>query len=390
MMYLQKYCLVICLCFFSYSGIAQEISVALFYQQETDGFKITTQKDNYKIVAGDSTCAVLPANTNISVSAHNGQVALTSDSIEFTAGEILLIADSTESGFFINLPGEDAGARAYTGNLKFYDDSGILRAINLVPLEAYVAATAEAEGGYNAHQEYYKTQAVIARTYALRNLHRHEAEGFQLCDKTHCQVYPGKATDPDIIEAAGQTRGEVIVDSAFTLINAVYHSNSGGVTANARDVWTSHLDYLVSVEDTFSLGGKHATWQRDISLAEWRIFLTNQGVDIRNTDDSLLIKKIEERSPVIQFNRVSIPMRKIRSYFDLKSAYFDMDIESNKLIFRGKGYGHGVGLSQEGAMAMAVLQYDYEDIISHYYSGSMVVHLRLLDVFEGLERLGGE
>ncbi len=371
----------------SQNGLCQEMRVALFYSQHPDGYKITLQKPGYKLKLADSVYTVLPAMSNLSIVAKDDSLRLSGDSLDLAIHECYLVKDTAESGFFINSTAATEPARAYTGNMHFYMDEGILRAVNMVPLEDYVAATVEAEGGYKAHPEYYKSQAVIIRTYALENLQRHEAESFQLCDGVHCQVYPGKATDETIILASKETHGQVIVDSSFNLINAVYHSNSGGMTANSEDVWTSPLPYLKSVKDTFSLDGKHAAWQRSLSLTEWRIFLENQGVKTDKISEDQMKRKLLSRMPALKYGTVSIPVKEIRNYFNLKSAWFDVRVDGDMLVLSGKGYGHGVGLSQEGAMAMADAGYDYESIINHYYTGSMVVNLKLLDVFDGLEQL---
>lgn len=385
-MFIRHYIIILLVTCVVSHGISQNVRVALFYQDQADGFVITTQKTGYKLAVGDSVIMQLPSMTNLHIHKTDNLVQLKTDSLKLAGYYIRLVSDST-SGFFINTVHSEKKTRVYTGDLEFYNDMGVLRAVNIVPLETYVAATVEAEGGYNAHQEYYKTQAVLCRTYALRNLHKHEAEGFNLCDGIHCQVYPSKAMDTNIIEATRQTAGNVIIDSSFQLINAVYHSNSGGITANSKDVWSSQLPYLVSVRDTFSLSGKHATWERRITLTEWRIFLENNGVNTSAMKDNELRHKLKTRIPAIKYGSVSIPVKEIRQYFSLKSAFFDVDVDGEHVVLSGKGYGHGVGLSQEGAMRMAENGYTYEEIIAHYYSGTTVVNLKLLDIFRGLDKI---
>ncbi|MGC9330774.1 MAG: SpoIID/LytB domain-containing protein [Bacteroidales bacterium] len=385
-MYIRHYIIMLLFVCVANHGISQNVRVALFYHDQSDGFIVTTQKKGYQLVVGDSVIMQLPSMTNLLVHKKDSLVQVKTDNLEFSGYYIQLVSDST-SGFFINTIHSEKQARVYTGDLEFYNDMGVLRAINIVPLEVYVAATVEAEGGYNAHPEYYKTQAVLCRTYALRNLHKHEAEGFNLCDGVHCQVYPSKAMDTTIIKATKKTAGNAIIDSSFQLINAVYHSNSGGITANSEDVWLSQLPYLVSVEDTFSLTGKHATWERRITMTEWRIFLENNGVNTSEMKDDELRHKLKTRIPAIKYGTISIPVQEIREYFSLKSAFFDVDVDGEHIVLSGKGYGHGVGLSQEGAMHMAENGYTYEEIIAHYYSGTIVVNLKLLDIFRGLDKI---
>ncbi|MDA3909749.1 MAG: SpoIID/LytB domain-containing protein [Bacteroidales bacterium] len=374
----------------SLSSIAQKLDVRIFSDEVIDAIAFSTRDKEYHLVNEDSVLFSFAANQNLRIVNKDTCFLLIHDSLQWNLNAFTLGEDTASSGFFINLSHLETSARAYQGDLHIsHADHGVLL-INRVNLEDYTAGVVEAEGGYAGTLEYYKTQAVICRTYALRNIYRHEDEGFQLCDRTHCQVYHGKAGNSLIIEASRQTHGQVIVDENFKLINAVYHSNSGGQTANSVDVWTSQLPYLVSVTDTFSLAGNHAKWHRSISLTEWHIFLENRGVNIGKLSDEEMIQRLQKRIATMNFGHVQIPMREIRKYFGLKSAFFEIEIIGKDLVFKGKGYGHGVGLAQEGAMEMARAGYTYDSIISHYYKNTSIVGLQLLKVFEGLEKVSGE
>jgi stage II sporulation protein D len=366
---------------------SQSVDVCIFSLEKIQIVKVTTQTSDYKLISQDSVLSVFPENTNLNIEVKDSLFHISNDTLTWDLSEFELHTDSVNGGFFINLGHLKTPARVYLGSFKMLFNNGEAKIINVVDLESYVSAVVEAEGGYNAGIEYYKTQAVICRTYALRNINRHKLDGFSLCDGTHCQVYPSKAMNRMIIQATKQTAGKVVVDKDFKLINAVYHSNSGGETANSIDVWKSQLSYLVSVQDTFSLAGKHADWEREISLSEWKIFLENKGVAIEHLTDEDLKLKLIDRIPAMQIDNVSIPMREIRKYFRLKSAFFSVEVLGDLVILNGKGYGHGVGLSQEGAMEMAEQKYSCEEIIQHYYPGAMLVNLCLLDIFKGLEKL---
>jgi stage II sporulation protein D len=363
----------------------QELDIRIFSEFKAEIIHISTRNTTYIIQVDTVYVDTVGANKNISIEIKDTCMAIKFDSTEFLGKDIFLSTEEGSDGYFINLNQLKQPARAYRGNLRVFMSERSAHIINRVPLEEYVAAVVEAEGGHKAPIEYYKTQAVICRTYALRNLHRHEEEGFHLCDLTHCQVYPGIPRNKLIIQAVQSTKGLVIVDDKFELINAVYHSNSGGYTANSADVWTSQLSYLQAVEDTFSLSGNHAQWERRISLAEWHIFLENKGVNIRSLSDEDMIKRLNQRMSALKYGQISIPMREIRQYFGLKSAYFDVILEGSEISLKGKGYGHGVGLAQEGAMAMANLGYDYQNIIKHYYLGTKVIDMKLLSVFQGMK-----
>jgi stage II sporulation protein D len=372
------------------NAFSQTIDVRIFSDEAIDAVDFSTRDTEYHLIIEDSVLFSFAANQNIRIVNQDTCFLIRHDSLQWNLNAFALREDSISNGFFINLSHLKTPARAYQGDLSIRHKDQAVLLVNQVDLENYTAGVVEAEGGHAGSLEYYKTQAVICRTYALRNIQRHAHDGFQLCDKTHCQVYHGKAGNPLIIQASKLTHGQVIVDEDFKLINAVYHSNSGGQTANSVDVWTSQLPYLVSVVDTFSLAGNHAKWHRSISLTEWHIFLENRGVDMNRLSDEEMIKRLQKRIAAMNFGHVKIPMKEIRKYFGLKSAFFELEIIGDELVFKGKGYGHGVGLSQEGAMEMARAGYTYDSIVSHYYKNTSIVGLQLLKVFEGLEKVSGE
>ena len=119
-------------------------------------------------------------------------------------------------------------------------------------MTTYIAGVSESESGKKDNiLEYYKVQAIICRTYALKNSGKHIKEGYNLCDQEHCQVYKGRCTNPEILLAVSKTTGIIIVDRYNQPINAAFHANCGGQTLNSEDVWSKPLDYLKSVPDTF-------------------------------------------------------------------------------------------------------------------------------------------
>ena len=100
--------------------------------------------------------------------------------------------------------------------------------------------------------------AIISRTYTLRNLGKNLDKGFDLTDQVDCQVYVGVNNwEKKIVDAVKATSNEVILDTSFQFIDALFHSNSGGLTSRASYVWSKDLEYCEEVEDSFSMFGKH-------------------------------------------------------------------------------------------------------------------------------------
>ena len=140
----------------------------------------------------------------------------------------------------------------------------MVKLINNIEIDNYVAGVVESEVGRSPPPEYFKLQAIICRTYALKNIKRHQAEGFSLCDKVHCQAYNRKPKSELIKKAAVETNNIVIVDSDINLITATFYSNCGGETAKSEEVWRQKLYYLRTVKDTFCVHETNAFWEKEI------------------------------------------------------------------------------------------------------------------------------
>ena len=271
--------------------------------------------------------------------------------------------------------------RSYYDNIKISGHNKHLLIINSVDLESYVSGVVESESGPKANEEYYKSQAIICRTYALDHLDRHDGEGFNLCDGVHCQVYKNMSYQNYIIpEATFFTSGLVLIDTSGQLITAAFHSNSGGETANSEDVWSSETSYLKAKKDSFSLNQRNSEWEKKISYLEWLEYLDTIGI---NTEVGITEEEIRfmqnERKKYVTVKNDTIPVKKIRSDLALRSAYFSIIPKGDSILIKGKGYGHGVGLSQEGAMNMANHGYSFRDIIYFYYLGVKIIKLTDLD-----------
>ena len=274
---------------------------------------------------------------------------------------------------------------------RLYDDDLILRVrnnriqiINHVDLEKYIAGVVESEGGSKSSLEYYKTQAIITRTYALRNFYRHISEGYNLCSSVHCQAYHHKATKSDkILKAVKMTRGLVIVDTTLNLINAAFHSNSGGQTSSSEMIWLTPKSYLKSVIDTFSTKRSNAVWTKTIPLWKWKSYLKKNGFTIpANVKPEDFNFEQKQRKMFYVFNNDSMLLKDIRTDFKLRSTFFSVKADAKQVVLHGRGYGHGVGLSQQGAMEMAMENYNYREIIKFYYKNVFIVSLRALNFFK--------
>ncbi len=275
--------------------------------------------------------------------------------------------------------------RVYDDHLIIASTAGSLQFINRVNLEKYIAGVVEAESGKEKGAEYYMAQAVISRTYALSNRRRYLKYGYNLNDRTDCQVYHGKARwEPAIIEAVRSTEGLVLTDSEMNLITAAFHSNSGGHTVSSAAVWSGALPYLSPRRDDFSLEGDHFAWDSARSREEWLTYLRRRH-KLDTDNDSIRRQVLHFVQPLrtewFADPAFGIELREIRKDFGLNSTWFDLTSDADSVYFTGRGFGHGTGLSQEGAMRMAALGFSYTDILHFYYNDVHIIDLRSIGFF---------
>ncbi|MFB6306359.1 MAG: SpoIID/LytB domain-containing protein [Flavobacteriales bacterium] len=292
---------------------------------------------------------------------------------------------SDNSDFTLNPIKDYHQKRYYNGGMIIDNSNGNLKLINKLPVEEYIAGVVLAEAGSDKELEFYKAQAVICRTYALHNLKRFKSKGFHLCDNVECQVYEGiNRHEAKIDKAVKATEGIVLVDNNLNLITAAYHSNSGGKTVNAEDAWSFSVPYLRSIKDPFSRNQPHSTWKKEISMNKWFVYLKSEhNYPVNDTFYRQYAKDYcpKKRARYFLPHKRKIELKKIRKDLSLGSTYFTIQTKGNKAIFKGKGFGHGVGLSQEGAMRMAEHGIPYTDILHFYYKDVNLVKTSAIEFF---------
>jgi len=225
-----------------------------------------------------------------------------------------------------------------------------------------------------------------ARTFALAHINKHVTEGFSLCDQVHCQAYYGKPRDLNIYKAIEAIKGKVVVDENLNLITAAFHSNSGGQTANSEDVWGSKTTYLKSIPDSFSIKMPNAKWERRMLTDDWLSYLRlkhNFPTDQEEGKDAALNFTQNSRKIFLECSSSKVPLKNIRADLQLKSTFFSISrLSGDSIIFKGRGYGHGLGMCQEGAMRMSKMGYGYMDILNFYYKNIQLIDLSKMSFFK--------
>lgn len=354
---------------------SKNIYVSILSGENLNNCSIKVIRGSYTLKQGNKVY-ILPKGTQVFI--QEGQYISFGDSIRFKIDTLDIIGNDYVNHFEVSFAGKSI---KYDDHLHIESNYNDIRLINEVDLDRYVAGVVEGEAGYNLPIEYYKLQAILCRTYALKNIDRHLNDGFQLCDKVHCQVYHNKCQKNDIIKATAATSGLVVVDHDLELINTTFHSNCGGQTCNSEDVWLTPVSYLRSIKDSFCHFSPHSSWEKKLGKREFiSVFSKNEPLD--SLEFQSLITFCQDTARFPNKNLLSTQLTKLRSVLDLKSTYFSVEQQGSDVILFGKGFGHGVGLCQEGGIEMAKQHYSYVDILKYYYTKVFIVNQRALLFFK--------
>lgn len=362
----------------SVGGTAQVIRIGLYHDEIVQSVAISGTGGDYMIKAGDRRIGSFSKGDILFATLKDSMISLhDAGGVYGTFKSVELESLSLDGTFRLRPVTPALESRSYDDGLILRGNESYMTIINQVDFDKYIAGVMEAEVGPNAQRELYKAHALLTRTYMMNHFDRHREEGFSLCDGVHCQAYHGRALyNPEIAKAVFETSGEVVADYHYKLITAAYHANSGGETQRASDVWLKDVDYLQSVLDPYSLHQPAAKWYDTIQYDTWKKYLIDRGMEsARKVPEELLYIQQRHRSKYFVLDKDTLLMTRIREDWGWRSSFFNMfPEEGGKIVVWGKGYGHGVGLSQEGAMNMASQDFSYKDIIKFYYFNVRIMH----------------
>ncbi|NVN95283.1 MAG: SpoIID/LytB domain-containing protein [Bacteroidetes bacterium] len=359
---------------------AADFKVRIFSQSNIKSTIITSLVGKYIINGNDNSIGGIEKSENVTITIEKNKLRIKKGNEDLGLFNTLEIAgDGLKNIFKIKPSNQDLHERIYDDDIDISIEKGFLKIINNVDIEHYVAGVVQSEIlGSCDSLEFFKIQAIISRTYAINNMMKHYKEGFNLCDDVHCQVYKSRCNNFQILMATTLTAGDVIVDKNKRMISAAFCSNSGGETINSEELWSIPTTYLKAVVDTFSNGMRNSSWEKKMPAREWLNYLK----DTYNypVGDTLMHRKafdFDQSTRKIYFHD-SIPLKNIRKDLELKSAFFSVKKDGDYVILKGKGYGHGVGLSQEGAIKMVRYRFTANQIIKFYYKDVDIVNYEVI------------
>ena len=235
---------IVCFLLLAFSATADRVKVRLFSNNSIDLINISFDLGTYDIYSGDSTLieASIGNDKSVELSTHGRQVHVAINGYDYGNHNTVSFL-ATDTACILCLNPRNIKQRTYEGNLNVtVNKRGHLQIINDVEFETYIAGVVQSEI-YGTDPDIFRVQAIISRTWAMKNINKHASEGYNFCDQVHCQAYLNRCVRPDIMLGTMLSSGMTIVDDEGQLIETPFHANSGGQTANSEDVWRSAVPY---------------------------------------------------------------------------------------------------------------------------------------------------
>lgn len=338
--------------------------------------RVAISKGAHQVQIGSSTTGIvrdsrgqamvqLPELQPISVDLNGGRLELTDGYDDFGQSSTFWLEPSDDGVVWI-------GDRWYRGKVKLIPGDGGVTAINYVNIDDYLYSVVGSEMPASWPQEALRSQAIAARSYALYQKNRANGHSYDLNSTQISQVYKGLEGEAASTQSAvDATRGKVLTHGG-KVIEAVFHSSSGGHTENSEHVWSKAVPYLKGVPD-FDQNAPVYSWRAQFSLEEVGARVGYPGI--------IQAVEVLSRTPQGRANRMSIigdvgtltmTGDTFRYKLGLRSTKFDLAVSPTSISVAGNGFGHGIGMSQWGARGMAERGQRYGDILTHFYKGTQL------------------
>ncbi len=267
------------------------------------------------------------------------------------------------------------GDRWYRGRVQLRSDGSNVLAINHVDLESYLYSVVGAEAIPSWPIEALKAQAVAARTYALKKRAENAAKSYDVDTTTSSQVYKGLNSEYSTTHEAVNATSNQVLTYKGDVILAVFHSSSGGHTENVEDIWSQSLPYLRGVAD-YDQSAPVYQWTKSITASKLGQVIGGVG-----TVKQMVPQRTTPQGRIITMQIIgdrgskSIDGDELRRVLDLRSTLISATIRDGNVYIYGKGFGHGVGMSQWGANGLALQGIDYQRILAHYYQNAAIAKI---------------
>lgn len=347
------------------------------------------------ILSGSYKLNNLPLQSGTILKLNVGETGIWVDGISYS--ELQLVPDNLANTSTIN-----NGIRelSYLGNLDFKIEGPNIMVYNTIDMENYLKGVVPYEMSNSYPLEALKAQAVAARNFALKKIGTRASYGYDFDDTILFQVYGGyNPSYANAIKAVDVTRGVVLLYNN-ELVEALYSASHGGYSEASENVWGNYSPYLRAKADSY----ENDSWPYgDILLTAQEIeakLKTKGYIDINDMFIRLDLDNISRFEsgrinsiPVIYRNTEGVEFVRYiskdsaRTFLSFPSSMYTIsyDMENNLYRFSGKGYGHGLGMSQVGAKNRANSGQTFQDILAFYYSSTQLANVATAPTQEGLE-----
>tara|TARA_B100001287_G_scaffold276736_1_gene289065 strand:- start:1839 stop:3014 length:1176 start_codon:yes stop_codon:yes gene_type:complete len=364
----------------SFSQNAQNLLIRIFSQKKIQSIELEIIQGSYQVQSPDGFLTEVNKGQSIQLQVNSsGQIHVVKNGAFIGLYDTLFLFQSSHTDYISLSPDlldkSHQHSRQYEGDFKCFVFQNHIQVLNSIFVESYLEGVLASEAGVRCEKEYYKVQAIISRTFARNNLNKHVDQGYHLCDAVHCQAYYGnyQGEFKGINQGVKETKGLVLVDSNNVSFPTFFSANCGGQSAETDQIWSKSLPNYVSHEDTFCVHTRQANWELYISKKKLlNYLLTNYYFDISKQEQRDMVFNFTQNKRKTFFIHPSfgIPLRDLRSEFNLRSTFFSCQPVGDKVLLRGRGFGHGIGLCQEGAMEMVRFGFSYKDILNFYFRGA--------------------
>jgi stage II sporulation protein D len=274
-----------------------------------------------------------------------------------------------------------ANSKSYRGYLTIIKSENKINIINVLPIEDYIKGVLPIEASASWNIEALKSQAVISRTYAIANLNRHSAQGFDVCSTIHCQVYGGTNIEVDSCNKAVLETQYKILSYNGKFAHTVFHANCSGHTEDPKYIWNwkDTPPYLKGVKCGYCTAAPYTKWEKTLDESFIRGQLSNnnigkiKSIKIKGKTSAGAAKKLKITHSKGEVTLNAYQFRLAVDAWQIKSHAFDfIKTDGDKFYFKGRGWGHKVGLCQWGAKGMAEKNKTYKEILAYFYPGTII------------------
>ena len=326
------------------------------------------------------------ANNDIEIFS-NGELIGKKREVKFSAGKNTVtyegqsysdIVLKPEGADFLYISKSGNSFDGYRGNFDLIIENGRIVPVNLVEMDQYLYSVIPSEIGKKFPDEAVKAQIVTSRTYSYYNAKNSKFKNYDMVDNVNSQVYKGIAAEDEKINDLINNTKNIVMTYKGEPINAIFHDDSGGYTANVEDVWGGMpVDYLKAVDDSGNImNSPRRYWTYTITKDRLgKIFgVYPETIEVERKDNR--IKRLWLKGNGKTAEVTGNEFRKKLGYTNIFSTIFDYSDNGDSFTFNGNGSGHGVGLSQWGAYAQAEKNKKYDQILKYYFTGIKIEEYR--------------